>query len=72
MRNGTEQEKPMVNFTKMFHDVAYEIRNLIARVEHIGERIKTEDVYQRQMELALQIHRLCSKQKLQYLKVGKA
>ena len=30
---------------------------LIDRLDHIGERIKTGDVHQRQIELSLKIHR---------------
>ena len=50
-------------------DFIEELRKLMDRLEHIGERIKTEDVYQRQMELALTIHRLVSKKKTEYMKV---
>ena len=42
---------------------------LIDKLEHIGERIRTEDVYQRQMELALTINRLVSQKKTEYMKV---
>ena len=52
-------------------DFVEEIRKLMDRLEHIGERIKTEDVYQRQMELALTIHRLCSQKKTEYMKVSR-
>ena len=52
-------------------DFVEEVRKLTDRLEHIGERIKTEDVYQRQMELALTIHRLCSKKKTEYMKVSR-
>ena len=48
-----------------------DLSNLIDRLDHIGERIKTEDVYQRQMELALTIHRLVSQKKTEYMKVGR-
>ena len=53
-------------------DFIEELRKLVDRLEHIGERIKTEDVYQRQMELALTIHKLCSKKKTEYMKVRRA
>ena len=46
-----------------------DLLRLIDRLDHIGERIKTEDVHQRQMELALQIHRLVSQKKTEYMKV---
>ncbi len=47
-----------------------DLLKLIDRLDHIGERIKTEDVYQRQMELALTIHRLVSQKKIEYMKVS--
>ena len=45
------------------------LNKLIDRLEHIGERIRTEDVYQRQMELALTINRLVSQKTTDYMKV---
>ena len=46
-----------------------DLLKLIDRLDHIGERIKTEDVHQRQMELALKIHRLVSQKRTEYMKV---
>ena len=73
MENVDKAEMPERNDDSSFKDMCQafveEIRYLLARLEHIGERIKTEDVYQRQMELALQIHRLCSKKRIEYMKV---
>ena len=48
-----------------------DLLRLIDRLDHIGERIKTEDVHQRQMELALKIHRLVSQKRTEYMKVRK-
>jgi hypothetical protein len=45
------------------------IRHLISVIDHFGERLKTEDVYQKQLELALMIGSLLADKKLQYFKV---
>ena len=50
-------------------DLDANLDKLIDRLDHIGERIRTEDVYQRQMELALTINRLVSQKKTEYMKV---
>ena len=50
-------------------DLDANLNRLIDRLDHIGERIRTEDVYQRQMELALTINRLVSQKKTEYMKV---
>ena len=50
-------------------DLDANLDKLIDRLDHIGERIRTEDVYQRQMELALTINRLVSQKRTEYMKV---
>ena len=57
------------NITHLGLDLVTSLNKLIDRLEHIGERIRTEDVYQRQMELALTINRLVSQKKTEYMKV---
>ena len=57
------------NFNPLGSDLDANLNKLIDRLEHIGERIRTEDVYQRQMELALTINRLVSQKKTEYMKV---
>ena len=58
------------NITYLGSDLVANLNRLIDRLEHIGERIRTEDVYQRQMELALTINRLVSQKKTEYMKVS--
>ena len=57
------------NINHLGSDLDANLNKLIDRLEHIGERIRTEDVYQRQMELALTINRLVSQKKTEYMKV---
>ena len=57
------------NITYLGSDLLANLNKLIDRLDHIGERIRTEDVYQRQMELALTINRLVSQKKTEYMKV---
>ena len=57
------------NLNHLGSDLDANLNKLIDRLEHIGERIRTEDVYQRQMELALTINRLVSQKKTEYMKV---
>ena len=57
------------NINTLGSDLDDNLNKLIDRLEHIGERIRTEDVYQRQMELALTINRLVSQKKTEYMKV---
>ena len=57
------------NINHLGSDLVANLNKLIDRLEHIGERIRTEDVYQRQMELALTINRLVSQKKTEYMKV---
>ena len=57
------------NINHLGSDLVDNLNKLIDRLEHIGERIRTEDVYQRQMELALTINRLVSQKKTEYMKV---
>ena len=57
------------NINHLSSDIVDNLNKLIDRLEHIGERIRTEDVYQRQMELALTINRLVSQKKTEYMKV---
>ena len=55
------------NITYRGSDLVANLNKLIDRLDHIGERIRTEDVYQRQMELALTINRLVSQKKTDYM-----
>ena len=57
------------NINTLGSDLDDNLNKLIDRLDHIGERIRTEDVYQRQMELALTINRLVSQKKTEYMKV---
>ena len=57
------------NINHLGSDLVANLNKLIDRLEHIGERIRTEDVYQRQMELALTINRLVSQKRTEYMKV---
>ena len=57
------------NITYLGSDLLANLNKLIDRLDHIDERIRTEDVYQRQMELALTINRLVSQKKTEYMKV---
>ena len=57
------------NINHLGSDLDANLNRLIGRLDHIGERIRTEDVYQRQMELALTINRLVSQKKTEYMKV---
>ena len=57
------------NINTLGSDLDDNLYKLIDRLDHIGERIRTEDVYQRQMELALTINRLVSQKKTEYMKV---
>ena len=57
------------NINTLGSDLDDDLNKLIDRLDHIGERIRTEDVYQRQMELALTINRLVSQKKTEYMKV---
>lgn len=44
------------------------VQHLLATIDHYGERLKTEDVYQKQLELAHTIGKLLAQKKLQYFK----
>ena len=55
------------NINTLGSDLDDNLNKLIDRLDHIGERIRTEDVYQRQMELALTINRLVSQKKTEYM-----
>ena len=57
------------NINTLGSDLDDNLNKLIDRLDHIGERIRTEDVYQRQMELALTINRLVSQKRTEYMKV---
>ena len=64
-------QKKNVNANMLRQNCIEDLLKLIDRLDHIGERIKTEDVHQRQMELALKIHRLVSQKRTEYMKVRK-
>ena len=64
-------QKKNVNANILRQNCIEDLLKLIDRLDHIGERIKTEDVHQRQMELALKIHRLVSQKRTEYMKVRK-